>query len=73
MGCVCGRDIPCEGYLCKPRKFQMHVEIERGVFKPIRPTGGDPYEYDTEEEAAKMAAIAYDRITGPRVKIVEVS
>lgn len=29
-------------------------------WKPIRPSSGDPYKYDTREEAERMSRLCYD-------------
>lgn len=56
--------------------FQIHIKIKDSVtlkeeYKPVRPTGGPPYEYKTRKEAQDMALICY-REHWHLIKIVEV-
>lgn len=50
-------------------KFRMQVLVN-GAWSFVRPAGGEPYEYDTEDEAQKMLRICYpdqlreDRLAG---------
>lgn len=46
----------------KPWKIFVRVTIDstgRKEWRAVRPTGGQPYEYATREEAEKMAALCY--------------
>ena len=46
---------------CKPAEW-----------KKIRPTGGDPYVWETREEAANMRRICYPDQNPAEVRIIEV-
>lgn len=60
--------------------FQMQVKV-RDQWTSVRPTGGEPYEYATAEEAAAMVKTCYpdqfraDRLdhTAKRVRVLDVS
>ena len=49
--------------------FRIQVCLNRGTknerWADMRPTGGEPYEYATKEEAEHMAYICYSR--NPRI------
>ena len=56
-------------------RFQVYIETDQRLkkmeWKDVHPTGGQPYEYDTKEEAERMAYICYGNDPSI-VRVVEV-
>jgi len=40
------------------KKYEMQIKMD-GKWSSIRPTGGSPYQYDTEREARRMLKMCY--------------
>ncbi len=44
-------------------QIKMHDEsTSKMIWKPVRPTNGQPYKYDTEQEALRMLLMCYPGI-----------
>jgi hypothetical protein len=54
-------------------RFQVHLDAGKPTdrWEDVRPTGGQPYEYPTREEAEKNAYICYGKDPSI-VRVVEV-
>jgi hypothetical protein len=57
-------------------KFRMEILNRVGNWEPVGPSRGEPYEYDTRDEAERMLRFCYPdqvRINLGTVRVVEVT